>query len=276
MLPLWPDRLGIALFPERLLLARVSAGFRRRLLHKEVVDFAPAQPGVPLWRPAADALAAKVAAGALAKADVHLVLSNRFVHYAVVPWSDTLGTREEELAFARHCFSRVYGSEAENWALKLSSANPRRARLACAVEQTLIDALETCMGPLAGRYRSLQPHLVASFNRVRTRLGEQPAWVVVAEPGLLCLALLQEGRWESVRTIKVGADWVKELPGVLAREECLVDTQTECGRVLVFAPDSPQMMLLQAGKWQIQNFAPSLLPGMIPGADAPFSIALGA
>lgn len=276
MLPLWPDQLGIALFPERLLLVRASAGFRRRLLHKEIVDFAPAEAGVPLWQPAADALAAKVAAGALAKADVSLILSNRFVHYAVVPWSDSLGTKEEELAFARHCFARVYGSEAENWALKLSSANPRKARLACAVEQTLIDALNTCMGPLAGRYRSLQPHLVASFNRVRARLGEQPAWVVVAEPGLLCLALLQEGCWQSVRTVKVGADWVKELPGVLAREECLVDSQTECGRVLVFAPDSPQMMLLQAGKWQVQNLVPSLLPGMIPGADAPFSIALGA
>lgn len=273
---LWPDQLGIALFPERLVLARASGGFRRRLLHKEIVAFAPAEPGVPLWQPAADALTAKVAAGALAKADVSLVLSNRFVHYAVVPWSDALGSKEEELAFARHCFARVYGSETESWALKLSSANPRKARLACAVEQTLIDALETCMGPLARRYRSLQPHLMASFNRVRARLGEQPAWVVVAEPGLLCLALLQDGRWQSVRTVKVGADWVSELHGVLSREECLVDSQTECGRVLVFAPDSPQMMMPQAGKWQIENLLPGLLPGMTPGVDAPFSIALGA
>jgi hypothetical protein len=217
-----------------------------------------------------------VAAGALAKADVNLVLSNRFVHYAVVPWSDTLDSNEEEQAFARHCFARIYGSEADDWGIKLSSANSRKPRLACAVEQTLIDALTTCMRPLGGRYRSLQPHLMASFNRVRARLGDEPAWLVVAEPGLLCLALLQEGRWQSVRTLKVGPDWVNELHGLLAREECLVDSQTECGRVLVFAPDSPQMVMPQAGKWQVENLLPGLLPGMIPGVDAPFSIALGA
>lgn len=276
MSPLWAEQLGIALFPERLVLARARGGFRRRLAHKEIIAFAPAEPGVPPWQPAVDALAAKVAAGALAKADVTLVLSNRFVHYAVVPWSDTLGSKEEELAFARHCFARVHGSEADDWEIKLSSAKPGKPRLACAVEQSLIEALNTRMSPLASRYRSLQPHLMASFNRSRARLGGRPAWLVVAEPGLLCLALLQDGCWQSVRTVKVGADWISELPGVLAREECLVDSATQCDEVLLFAPDVAQPLMLEAGKWRISMLLPTLLPGMAAGADAPFSIALGA
>ena len=173
---LWADQFGIALFPERLVLARASGGFRRRLAHKEIVVFPPAEPGVPLWQPAVDALGAKVAAGALAKADVTLVLSNRFVHYAVVPWSDTLGSKEEELAYARHCFARVHGSEADDWEIKLGSAKPGEPRLACAVEQSLIEALDTRMSPLASRYRSLQPHLMASFNRWRARLSGRPSW----------------------------------------------------------------------------------------------------
>ncbi|MBI4293737.1 MAG: hypothetical protein HY661_19850 [Betaproteobacteria bacterium] len=270
-----PDQLGIALFPERLVLARTSGGFRRRLAHKEIVACAPAEPGEPLWLPAVNALAAKVAAGALAKADVTLVLSNRFVHYTVVPWSDTLGGKEEELAFARHCFARVHGSDADEWEIKLSGAKPRKPRLACAVEQSLIEDLNARMSPLASRYRSLQPHLMASFNRTRARLGERAAWLVVAEPGLLCLALLQDGCWQSVRTINVGADWMSELPGVLAREECMVDSETECGRVLVFAPDSPQIAIPHTGKWRFEHLAPGLLPGMIAGTDAPYSIALG-
>jgi hypothetical protein len=272
---LWPDQLGIALFPERLVLARTSGGFRRRLLHKEIVALAPAEAGVPLWQPALDALAAKAAAGALARANVTVVLSNRFVHYTVVPFSDTLGSKDEELAFARHCFARVYGSETDGWELKLSSANPRKPRLACGVEQPLVEALNTHLRPLGSRYRSLQPHLMASFNNARGRIGERAAWLVVAEPGLICLALLQDGCWQSVHTIKVGADWVSELPGVLDREECLVDSQTECARVSVFAPDGPQEMVLQPGKWRVENLTPGLLPGMITGADAPYSIALG-
>lgn len=271
-----PDRLGIALFPERLVLARSSGGFRRRLAHKETVAFAPAESGVPLWQPAVDALAAKVTAGALAKADVTLILSNRFVHYAVVPWSDGLGSNEEELAFARHCFARVHGSEADDWEIKLSSARPGKPRLACAVEQRLIEALRTCMSPLASRYRSLQPHLMASFNRWRARLGERPAWFVVAEPGLLSVALVGDGQWHSVRTLKVGPDWPQELPGVLSREECLVDGPAQCDEVLLFAPDAVQPLMLEAGKWRIKELLPTLLPGMAAGVDTPFSIALGA
>ena len=276
MSPLWPEQLGIALFPERLVLARTGGALRRRLLHKEIVAFTPAQAGMPLWQPAVDALAAKAAAGALAGAKVTLVLSNRFVHYAVIPWSDTLAGKDEELAFARHFFARVYGSKADAWDLRLSSAMPGKPRLACAVEQPLIEALNMCMSPLASRYRSLQPHLMASFNRTCAQLRERTVWLVVAEPGLLCVALLQDGCWQSVRTVKVGADWIEELPGVLDREECLVDSQTECGRVLVLAPDGPQAAMPQASKWRFESLLPGLLPGMVAGVDAPFSIALGA
>lgn len=275
MSPLWRRQQGVALFPDRLVLARASGGFRRRLEHREIVELAPAQAGMPPWQPAVDALATKVAAGEFAKAEVTLVLSNCFVRYALVPWSDALGGREEELAFARHCFARVYGSEAETWTLKLSPTGPGQARLACAIEEKLVDALSACMAVLGSGYRSLQPHLMASFNRCRARLGENPAWLVVAEPGLLCLALLQAGRWQSVRTLKVGSDWIAELPGVLAREECLIDSTVECDQVLVFAPDTPETLAPRAGKWRVEKLMPRLLPGMAAGAEAPYSVALG-
>jgi hypothetical protein len=272
---LWRRQAGVALFPDRLVLARASGGFRRRLEHREIVELAPAQAGMPPWQPAVDALVTKVAAGEFAKAEVTLVLSNSFVRYALIPWSEALGGREEELAFTRHCFARVYGSEVETWALKLSPAGPGQARLACAIEQKLVDALNICMSALASGYRSLQPNLMASFNRSRARLGESPVWLVVAEPGLLCLALLQGGRWQSVRTLKVGPDWIAELPGVLAREECLIDNPAECDQVLVFAPDTAEALAPRAGKWRIEKLMPRLLPGMAAGADAPYSVALG-
>lgn len=273
---LWPDRLGVALFPDRLVLARAGGRVRRHLKHKETVAAGPARAAAPLWRPAIDALAGKVAAGTALNADVTVVLSNFFVHYALLPWSDALESEAEETAFARHCFVRVHGAEAESWVLKLSASNPGKPRLACAIEAPLIDALNEVMAPVGRRYRSLQPHLMASFNRWRTRLGEKPSWFVVAEPGLLCLALLRDGQWQSLRTIKVGSDWLNELPGVLTREACLVDNYSECDDVLLFAPETPHPALLNAGNWRIRNLLPVLLPGMAPGVDAPYSIALGA
>ncbi len=269
------DRLGVALFPDRLVIARVG-GWRRQLKHKEIIAFAPAPPDAPRWQPALAALADKALAGALSGADVTLVLSNHFVHYVLVPWSELLKSEEEQLAFARHRFTRVHGRSAEGWLLRLSQAAPRQPRLACGVEEALVAALNEVMAPIGRRYSSLQPHLMASFNRWHARLGVRPGWFVVAEPGLLCVALLQDGQWQSVRAIKIGPDWPNELPSVLAREQCLVDSQTECDHVSVFAPDLPGAIALERGNWKIENLQPTLLPGMAAGVDAPFAVAVGA
>jgi len=266
----------VALYPDRLLLVRTSGRLRRCLKYKRIVTLAAAEAAAPLWQAAVDALAAEIAAGTMTGARTTLVLSNRFVHYAPVPYSDALGGPEEELAYVRHCFARVHGSQVDGWAIRLSQAGPREIRLACGMEQTLVDALAKVMAPLGGHYRSLQPHLMASFNRWRTRLRGGPRWFVVAEPGLLCVALLCEGQWHSVRTLKVGPDWTKELPGVLKREEFLVGSHTQCDEVLLFAPDATQPLMLDVGKWRISTLHPALLPGMAAGADTPFSIALGA
>jgi hypothetical protein len=271
----WRDELGVVLHAQRLVLARASGGWRPRLKRKEIIALEPAAPGMPAWQPALEALAGEVERGAFAGADVSVVLSSGLVRYAVVPHSGALAGEQEQLAFARHCFARIYGAEADAWALRLSDAQPRKPRLACAVDQALIEALDRVLAPLGARYRSLQPHLMASFNRWRARLGERPGWFVVAEPGLLCLALLRRGQWLSVRTVKAGPDWPGELPGVLTREECLVDSPEACDEVLLFAPDDPEPVIAQPGKWRISRLLPTLLPGMAAGVDAPFSVALG-
>jgi hypothetical protein len=272
---LWPDQLGVALFADRLLMARASRGWKRRLKDKETVVLEPAQPNMPSWQPAIDALGGKIAAGALKGAQISVVLSNCFVHYAIVPWSDALGS-EEELALARHCFVRVYGAEAESWVIKLSARHSGKARVACATDAALIDALNRIMAPLGERYGSLQPHLMASFNRWSAQFGEKACWFVAAEPGLLCLALLGDGQWQSVRTVKVGANWMKGLPDMLNRETCLVETTTECKDVSIVCADGADTAGLNAGSWRIRQLMPALLPGMAAGSDAAYSIALGA
>ncbi len=271
-----PDQLGIALFPQRLLLVRSSGGLRRRLVHKEALAFAPAQAGVPAWQAATDALAQIISTTALPRAQVKLILSNHFVHYLVIPWRDGLSNQEEEWAYARHCFERVHGSDAAHWKLRLCSDTPGEPRLACAVEPALIEALRAHLGPLGRRYRSLQPHLMASFNSCRAQIGKGPTWLVVAEPGLLCLALLQDGRWHSINRVKVGPDWLNELPRLLEREEYLLEGARPCLDVVLIAPDAMQALALPAGKWRFKTPMPALLAGMSVGIDAPFSIALAA
>jgi hypothetical protein len=245
--------LGVVLSPDHLIVSRVAGGWRQPSEQKEVIALAPPAPDAPQWQPAVEALAAKVLAGELSGGDVTLVLSNHFVHYVLVPWSDLLRSEEDQLAFARERFVRVHGGAAENWLIRLSQANPREPRLACGVDKALIDAVDAVMAPVASRFSSLQPYLMASFNRLRTRLGMAWGWFAVAEPGLLCLALLGDGQWQSFRTIGLSPDWTNDLSRALAREPYLVDSQTETDRVVVFAPDLPPGPAPEASQWKFEN-----------------------
>jgi hypothetical protein len=265
-------RVSVALFPDRMVVARVEGRLSPRITQCETVPVAAApSAGAPRWRPALEALAAKLRTGVLAAGEVTVILSNHFVHYVIVPYTDVLGDEDEQIAFARHRFAGIFGNQADAWTVRLSPAYPGEARLACAAENSFVAALEELMAPLGKRYVSLQPHLMASFNRAHSRLGAHASWFVVAEPGLLCVALIEGGQWKSVHGVKVGRDWAAELPAVLAREECLVESDVECRKVLVLAADVPAPAFAASGKWQIER----LLPKRPPGLAGEFSIAMG-
>lgn len=270
------DQVGIALFPDRLLITRVGGLWTRKLKHREIVALAPVADEAPGWQAAVEALAGKVMEGALGRADVTVVLSSHFVQYVRVPGGALLKGEEEQKAFVRERVRSVHGGAAEGWVLRLSEAGPRRPRLACAVPHTLIEALTEVMAPLGRRFRSLQPHLMASFNRWRTRLGARTCWFVAAEPGLACLALLDAGEWQSVRAVKLGPDWPQALHGALARERFLADTRAECIDVRIFAPGLPAAVAPEGGDWNIENLEPAPLAGMPAAGDAAFAIAVGA
>lgn len=274
-MPWTRDALGVALFPDRVMIARVGGSWRQKLRHKEIVELPPPAPGNANWQPMLEALAEKARSGAFGGGNVTLVLSSEFVQYTVVPWSDLLKTEDEQLEYARQRFVRVYGKCAESWSLRISPAKAGKSRLACGIPRILVEALQAAMSPLGVRFLSLQPYLMTSFNRWRRRLGAQPTWFVVAEPELLCIALLQDGQWQSVRKLKIDADWPSELPAVLAREQCLIDCQTDCDRVLVFAPELPAAVNLENGSWRVENLLPVLPARMDPAVDGSFAIAVG-
>ena len=132
-------------------------------------------------------------------AKVTVVLANRFVRYAVVPWSGALGGAAEEEAYLRHHFAKIHGERARSWALRASEAATAAPRLASAVDGALIEALRECF-PKKGRAKlvSIQPQLMTGFNEWRGGVPAAGAWLVVAEADRACIALHSGGRWRSV------------------------------------------------------------------------------
>lgn len=248
-----PDALAVALYPGHLQIARLGGGWRRRVKQQETLTLATAPAGAPAWQPALEALATLVSSGQLAGARVSLVLSSHFVHYTLVPWNDLLRSEAEKVAYARQRLVRVHGEAAQGWALRLSAAGVHQARLACAIPGALLQAVEEVMAPLGQRYVSLQPHLMACFNRWAPRLDTQARWLAVAEPGLMCLALLQDGQWQSVRTVRMKGDGIERLPDLLRRESCLVDGTGGTERLSVLGLPLPAGKTLAGGPWQLDR-----------------------
>src|SRR5512135_3424902 len=93
------------------------------------------------WRTALQELETALPGYAGGKAAASVILSNHFMRYALVPWRAELAGAEEELAFTRHCFIKVYGESAQRWVLRLSPQGREAPRLASAADAELLDAL---------------------------------------------------------------------------------------------------------------------------------------
>ena len=132
---------------------------------------------------------------------VTVVLSNQLVRYAIVPWSNALGSAAEEEAYVRHHFVRVHGERAKSWSVR---ASPDRdgVRLASAVDAGLVENVRAAFAQNSkAKLVSIQPALMAAFNRARKDIPRAGAWLVLAEAGRACVALYAGG-WRAVQNAR--------------------------------------------------------------------------
>ena len=192
---LFPDRLRAWLFPSEIFLLRETSFPKRRTVEESRLPCDPAF-GAEAWQGAVEALKT-VKPDFPAK--VTVVLANRFVRYAVVPWSGALGGAAEEEAYLRHHFAKIHGERAKAWALRASGAQGGAPRLASAIDRALIDAVKECFpGKGKAKLVSIQPQLMTRFNEWRGEVPAAGAWLVLAEADRACIALHSGGRWRSV------------------------------------------------------------------------------
>ncbi|MGE5320340.1 MAG: hypothetical protein ACM3KD_09180 [Hyphomicrobiaceae bacterium] len=256
------QELRIALCPEQLTLLTMTrrsiwrARLRRTVHDAYSVPCAP-QAGAPAWRGALQELETALPGYAERGLPATLILSNRFVRYAIVPWRPELADADEELAFARHCFAKTYGDGGPQWELRVSQESGAHPRLACAVDTELLDALRAVFGRTRIPLRSIQPHLMAAFNAFRGTLRRRSAWFALLEPGNLCLVLLRQGHWQGLRSVRIGDAWQAELPLILEREAYLSDAPVIPHEVYVWNAGPGATTIAGEGDWAFHALDPS-------------------
>jgi hypothetical protein len=197
------QRVLIGLSPAAVTLARLEGLLKPRLVAKRVIDCAPASAGGEPWQAAVATLPALATDLKDLRCDVTVVLSNHFVRYALVAASETLKGGDEEAAYARYCFAKVHGDRAKAWEVRLSGPDGRSPRVASAIDSGLLAAIRACF-PAGGEARlaSVQPYLMAAFNRSEARKGKHSGWLLLVEPQRACLACVDGGQWTTVRSVK--------------------------------------------------------------------------
>lgn len=265
------EELSVVLAPEQLLLLRSARvltrrGLARRVLQQTVVSCTPGYGALA-------ALPAELSGLAGSTSSATVILSNHFMHYALLPWNGALKNAEEESVVARHHFRQLYGAAADAWELRLSAGRAGDALLASAVEGDLLTGLRQVFAEAGMRLRSIQPSLMAVCNGCRDTLRDCSAWLVLHESGSLCLGLLQQGRWASIRTMRAAPDWQQSLPLLLERESYLIEQEAQTERVLVWAPELEPASMPSDSRWQFDSLQP--LPERMPDCERRFAVALG-
>jgi hypothetical protein len=217
---LWPRKhLRIGFGPERIMVAGAKA-----------IDVPDGDGGWEMPLQALQGIFSSVKDG-----EASIVLADQFVRYVLLPWNQTLKTAEQWLALARHRFSGLHGARVAEWEVKVTETAPMGARLACAVDRSLIENLASLFTANGLKLVSVQPFLVAAYNRIRATVGNGSCWVVVEERGRLTLVLIQHGAWLAIRARRCDERWRIVLPEILERESAFLGLSEPCTRMIVCA-----------------------------------------
>lgn len=231
---LWRDELRILLTPQRVVLQRRGRGMGTAVGAPLSVEVGSADPF--RWAAAIEALAGLLAQRPCRGADAVVILSNHFARYTLVPASDLLVTREDELRFAQQDFARIYGPAAERWHVAVSAGGDGPS-VASGVAVDLVDALRATLAAHGLRPKSLQTGLMALFNAARTRMPAGTVRLLAVEPGMAVSALLAPA-WVRVRSQRIGP--AQDLDRIVQRERTLdetpVDDEAVCVLPLVALP----------------------------------------
>jgi hypothetical protein len=220
-----------------------------------------------------DALVAFSAAlGDLKCRRVRVVLSHQFVQYRVLPWRDDLVGDAEYEALARLEFSAAFGTLADAWTIGLSDEPPGVSRVASALPSALLAGFGTAASEAGVTLLALQPYLaVVAKLWDRVLVGNDCRWLLLYEPGRICVVARQAGSWCWVRHLRAGDDWAEQLPSILRSEAQLAGLDTSPANVHVFAPGAKPDALLALRSTGFQMLEPVSELGFHASRDGAFA-----
>jgi hypothetical protein len=276
--PLSRDELRVVLFGDQLQLVRLSSrltfkGWQYQVLDQKLVPYEAG--GSSPWEAALAKLETVLSRTEIKPERASVVLGNHCVRYAIVEVDKSLQKEEEQIAFVRHRFGQLYGASADSWDLRFDQEFPGAPFLASAVDAQLVARLRELFAMENVKVQSIQPALMKAYNQCRQSLAGKNAWFVIPEQGCLCMVWLSNGYPVSVRSVKTGADWLQQLPGIVERESYLSEFDISSKEVLLWSFDQNEKNIHGGGLAQIKVVKPAVPAGLAGQYDEQYTLAMG-
>jgi len=154
------------------------------------------------WQAGLDALLRALREPGRRPGALNLNLSAAFVRWHLLPWPARVASPAELDAAVRLRLRAVHGQAVDGWLLQRAEVAPGEPVPVCAIDQALRRDLQRGLAPLGWRLQRLQPYAAAALDHWRALGRRQAAWLAVVEPEHLTLALVAQGRWRALRSVR--------------------------------------------------------------------------
>ena len=270
----WPERLRIAICPDRVVVARLRLDWRSRVFDKRVFECSAEPSSEHSWQAPLAVLGAVLDGIESSNTAVTIVLSSHFVRYAIVPWRDSIANRTEQAALARHCFKNIYGDVAATWDIRVSDSGFRRNAVASATDRQLVARLDQLFAEKKVTLSSMQPYFMTVCNRFQKELKtKKSGCLAVLEPGRVTLAIFDHKGWQALTVRRISEVNAESLAPLLQQEINSANLAVAPEILFVVALEAPKLDLTSRA-WSAQALQLRARRGFSPFEDARYAMAV--
>lgn len=166
------------------------------------------------WQVALAALRGWLEQDGCKKLPLAVSLASRWCATLMVPWSGALLDRSSAQRFLHGQFAAVYGDGAHAWRLAADDAPYGKPRLACGIDEELLQGVQDAAAAHGRRCLSIEPIVGPAWRSIA---GGKPNAFALVETGRLLLATTSGGRITALHSQSCGAAWGDELDSAWRR-----------------------------------------------------------
>lgn len=211
--------------------------------------------GQALWQPVIDALHMCLQGPLWHKANVRITVANSLVRYALLPWSETLLSAEEEKKFVKFKMDEVFGVSDKSFETSLAANSFGNPRLASAIETDLLNNLQQLAITSNLKIQSIQPQLVSALNFWRKEFKAKQLYFMFADGEKISTTFIKEGLVQHLRMEHIsGEPFLELIESILHREHLMNHSMDSGTQVYLYASKKPQLTH-KIANYQVQHLS---------------------